>query len=166
MAVAHGMSDAQKVMGVLTLALYTGTKQHAFDHLPGRLEFLRTPEFTVATWVKCACALTIAAGTAGGGWRIIQTMGHKMVKLQPIHGFAAETTAALILGVTSHFGIPLSTTHVISTSIMGVGAMKRVSAVKWGLVGRILWAWVLTLPATAIVGYLTLTAMQSFGIGN
>ena len=166
MAVSHGMADAQKVMGILALALFTGTAQGAFDNVPSWLEFLRTPEFTIATWVKWACALTIAAGTAGGGWRIIKTMGHKMVKLQPVHGFAAETTAGIILSTAAHFGIPLSTTHVISTSIMGVGAMKRVSAVKWGLVGRIVWAWVLTLPATAFVGYMTLKAMQAFGIAH
>ncbi len=166
MAVAHGMADAQKVMGILALALFTGTMQGAFNDVPSWLEFLRTPKFEIATWVKWACALTIAAGTAGGGWRIIKTMGHKMVKLQPVHGFAAESTAALILAYTSHFGIPLSTTHVISTSIMGVGAMKRMSAVKWGLVGRIMWAWVLTLPATAFVGYWTLKAIQAVGFGN
>ena len=99
------------------------------------------------------CALTMAAGTAAGGWRIIKTMGHKMVKLQPVHGFAAETTAAAIIGVASHIGIPLSTTHVISTSIMGVGATKRFSAVKWGIVGRMVWAWVLTIPITGLIGY-------------
>lgn len=164
MAVAHGMADAQKVMGILALALWTGTREGAFNDLPSYLNFLHTPDFEIATWVKYACALTIAAGTAGGGWRIMRTMGHKMVKLQPVHGFAAETTAALILMYTSHYGIPLSTTHTISTSIMGVGAMKRVSAVKWGLVGRIMWAWVLTLPATALVGYFTLKFMQMFHI--
>jgi len=92
-------------------------------------------------------------GTAAGGWRIIRTLGHKMVRLQPVHGFAAETTAALIIQVATHFGIPLSTTHVISTSIMGVGATKRFSAVKWGIVHRIVWAWVLTLPLTGFMGF-------------
>jgi phosphate/sulfate permease len=92
-------------------------------------------------------------GTAAGGWRIIRTMGHKMVKLQPVHGFAAETTAAVIIQTATHYGIPLSTTHVISTSIMGVGATKRFSAVKWGVVSRILWAWVLTIPVTALLGW-------------
>jgi PiT family inorganic phosphate transporter len=95
----------------------------------------------------------MAAGTAGGGWRIIRTMGHKMVKMQPVHGFAAETTAALILHGTATLGVPVSTTHVISTSIMGVGATKRLSAVKWGVVERIIWAWVLTLPVTGVLGY-------------
>ena len=160
MAVAHGLADAQKVMGILALALFTGTAQGAFDHVPSYLEFLKTPVFEIAPWVKWACALTIAAGTAGGGWKIIATMGHKMVKLQPVHGFAAETSAAVILQGTAAMGIPLSTTHIISTSIMGVGAMRRLSAVKWGLVGRIMWAWVLTLPATAAVGYFTLKFLQ------
>ena len=104
-------------------------------------------------WVVITCAITMAAGTAAGGWRIIRTMGHKMVKMQPVHGFAAETTAAIILHGTATMGVPVSTTHVISTSIMGVGATKRLSAVKWGVVERILWAWVLALPVTASLAY-------------
>ena len=104
-------------------------------------------------WVQILCALTMAAGTAAGGWRIIRTLGHRVVKLQPVHGFAAETTAALIIQGASIYGIPLSTTHVISTSIMGVGAVKRFSGVKWTVVERIVWAWVLTLPATGLLGY-------------
>lgn len=166
MAVSHGMADAQKVMGILALALFTGTAQGVFNDVPSWLEFLRTPTFEVASWIKWVCALTMAAGTAAGGWRIIKTMGHKMVKMQPVHGFAAESTTALILSSAAHFGIPLSTTHVISSAIMGVGAMKRVSAVKWGVVGRIMWAWVLTLPATACFGYAALKAIQFIGIGH
>ncbi|MEY4403437.1 MAG: hypothetical protein RIR91_1472, partial [Verrucomicrobiota bacterium] len=100
------------------------------------------------------CAATMALGTAAGGWRIIRTMGHKMVKLQPVHGFAAESAAAITITGATAMGIPLSTTHVISTSILGVGATKRFDAVKWGLVGRIVWAWVLTLPITITLGYL------------
>jgi PiT family inorganic phosphate transporter len=96
----------------------------------------------------------MAAGTAAGGWRIIRTLGHKMVKLQPVHGFAAETSAALIIQTASVYGVPLSTTHVITTSIMGVGAAKRFSGVKWTVVERIIWAWVLTLPATGLIGFL------------
>ena len=155
MAVSHGTNDAQKTMGIIALALFTGTASGAFDDLPPALAFLRTPEFAVAPWVVVVCALTMAAGTAAGGWRIIRTMGHKMVRLQPVHGFAAETTAAMVIHTASHMGIPLSTTHVISTSIMGVGATKRFGAVRWGVVGRILWAWVLTLPVTAALGFLT-----------
>jgi PiT family inorganic phosphate transporter len=153
MGFSHGTNDAQKTMGIIALTLFTATKAGTMDGLPDWLDFLRTPEFKVATWVKVVCALTMAAGTAAGGWRIIRTLGHKMVRLQPIHGFAAETTAATIIQVASHMGIPLSTTHVISTSIMGVGAMKRFSLMKWGIVGRMVWAWVLTLPVTALLGY-------------
>ncbi len=154
MAHSHGTNDAQKTMGIITLALFTGTKAGRFDHLPSWLHFLYTPVFgSVPIWVKVLCAATMAAGTAAGGWRIIRTLGHKMVKLQPVHGFAAETTAALIIQGASAYGIPLSTTHVISSSIMGVGAAKRFSGVKWGVVERIVWAWVFTLPATALLGY-------------
>jgi inorganic phosphate transporter, PiT family len=164
MAHSHGSNDAQKTMGVITLALFTGTKAGSFDHLPGWLNFLKTPTFVLPTWVVALCALTMAVGTAAGGWRIIRTMGHKMVKLQPVHGFAAETTAALIIHGASTVGIPVSTTHVISTSIMGVGATKRMSAVKWGLVGRIVWAWVLTLPVTGLLGFGIVTMLHAFGI--
>ena len=154
MGFSHGSNDAQKTMGIITLALFTGTSSGAFNNLPEWAHFLRVTEFKdIPFWVIITCALTMAAGTAGGGWRIIRTMGHKMVKMQPVHGFAAETTAALILHGTATLGIPVSTTHVISTSIMGVGATKRLSAVKWGVVGRIIWAWVLTLPVTAALGY-------------
>jgi PiT family inorganic phosphate transporter len=153
MGYSHGSNDAQKTMGIITLALFTGTQAGVFARLPGWLSFLRIPEFIVPYWVMITCALTMAAGTAAGGWRIIRTMGHKVVKLQPVHGFAAETTAALIIHGASTIGVPLSTTHVISTSIMGVGASKRFSAVKWGIVERIVWAWVLTLPITGLLGY-------------
>ncbi len=154
MAHSHGTNDAQKTMGIIALALFTGTTNGAFAHLPPALHFLDTPVFAVPKWVVFLCATTMAAGTAAGGWRIIRTLGHKMVKLQPVHGFAAETTAAVIIQVASSYGIPLSTTHVISTSIMGVGAVKRFSGVKWGVVQRIVWAWVFTLPVTALISYL------------
>jgi PiT family inorganic phosphate transporter len=155
MAHSHGTNDAQKTMGIITLALFTGTKAGRFDQLPPWLEFLRTPTFSgIPIWVKILCALTMAAGTAAGGWRIIRTLGHRMVKLQPVHGFAAETSAALIIQAASIYGIPLSTTHVISTSIMGVGAVKRFSGVKWTVVERIIWAWIFTLPATGLLGFI------------
>jgi PiT family inorganic phosphate transporter len=154
MGLSHGTNDAQKTMGIITLALFTGTQKGAFDNLPALFHFLQTPSFVVRSWVIIICALTMAAGTAAGGWRIIRTMGHKIVRLQPVHGFAAETAAAIVIQTASHFGIPLSTTHVIATSIMGVGATKRFSAVKWGIVHRIVWAWVLTLPATGLLGWL------------
>lgn len=165
MGYSHGSNDAQKTMGIIALALFTGTKAGAFDHVPQWAEFLRIGEFKdIPTWVVILCALTMAAGTAAGGWRIIRTMGHKMVKLQPVHGFAAETTAALIIHGASTLGIPVSTTHVISTSIMGVGAMKRFGAVKWGIVERIIWAWVLTLPVCGLLGYGIERLCQHFGM--
>jgi inorganic phosphate transporter, PiT family len=154
MAHSHGTNDAQKTMGIITLALFTGTKAGRFDHLSPWLEFLRTPVFAMPIWVKVLCAATMAFGTAAGGWRIIRTLGHRVVKLQPVHGFAAETSAALIIQAASLYGIPLSTTHVISTSIMGVGAVKRFSGMRWTVVERIVWAWIFTLPATGLIGYL------------
>ena len=150
----HGLNDAQKTMGIITLALVTATQTGIFHDLPAWAAFLRTPHFDeVPRWVVFLCAATMAAGTAGGGYRIIRTMGQRLVKLTPVNGFAAETVAAVIISGASHVGMPVSTTHVISTSIMGVGATRRLSAVKWGIVGNILWAWVLTLPVTAILGY-------------
>ena len=154
MGYSHGSNDAQKTMGIITLALFTGTKSGVFRNLPAWADFLRLTEFkAVPLWVILTCAVTMATGTAAGGWRIIRTMGQRMVKLQPVQGFAAETTAAAIIYGASVLGIPVSTTHVISTSIMGVGASKRLSAVKWGIVERIVWAWVLTLPITGLLGY-------------
>jgi inorganic phosphate transporter, PiT family len=165
MGFSHGSNDAQKTMGIITLALFTGTSNGAFDNLPAWASFLRVEEFKgIPLWVIWVCALTMAAGTAAGGWRIIRTMGHKMVKMQPVHGFAAETTAALILHGTAELGIPVSTTHVISTSIMGVGVTKRLSALKWGVVGRILWAWVLTIPVTGLLGYGLVLLCHAAGI--
>jgi PiT family inorganic phosphate transporter len=153
MALSHGTNDAQKTMGIIALTLWTATQQGVLEGLPAWLHFLRTPEFSVALWVKIVCSLTMAMGTAAGGWRIIRTLGHRMVRLQPIHGFAAETAAAGVIQAASAFGVPLSTTHVISASIMGVGASRRFNAVKWSVVGRMAWAWVLTLPTTALLGY-------------
>ena len=164
MSFSHGTNDAQKTMGIIALTLFTATtKTNAFEHLPAWLEFLRAPEFKVYVWIKVACALTMAAGTAIGGWRIIRTLGHKVVKMQPIHGFAAQTTAAGIIQVATHWGIPLSTTHVISTSIMGVGATKRFSAVKWGIVGHMVWAWVLTIPVSGLLAYGFMLLLRGWG---
>jgi PiT family inorganic phosphate transporter len=143
LALTHGMNDAQKAMGIITLALITAG-------------FQDPNEFHVPFWVKFSCALMIALGTSAGGWRIIKTLGGKMVKLQPVNGFAVEITASAILSSTALFGMPVSTTHVISSTIMGVGATKRLSAVRWGVAGNILIAWVLTLPAAAAMGALSL----------
>jgi phosphate/sulfate permease len=117
----------------------------------------------VPAWIKVVCSLTMAAGTMAGGWRIIKTLGHKMVKLQPVHGFAAETTAATLLAVTGSFGMTVSTTHSITTAIMGVGCAKRFNALKFSLIERIIWAWVLTLPAAAGVAYLLVKGFRLCG---
>lgn len=136
MALSHGTNDAQKTMGIIALALFSGG-------------YIST--FTIPLWVKIACALAMGLGTAGGGWRIIRTLGTKTVKLHPIQGFAAETSASLILMGTAHMGFPVSTTHVISSTIMGAGATQRLSAVRWGVANNILTAWILTLPAAALM---------------
>jgi PiT family inorganic phosphate transporter len=159
MGFSHGSNDAQKTMGIIALALLAGTKSGDLAQVPEWLAFLRIESLgaksdQIPVWIKVACALTMAAGTAAGGWRIIKTLGHKLVKLQPVHGFAAETTAATVLLAAAHYGMPVSTTHAITTSIMGVGTAKRWNAIKWGVVSRILWAWVLTIPATGLLGYL------------
>ena len=162
MGFSHGSNDSQKTVGIITFALIVGVGAGAFDpaHAPDWAQWFK-PALNakngvdqVPFWIIVLCAVTMAAGTAAGGWRIIRTMGHKMVKLQPVHGFAAETAAAITITGASELGIPLSTTHVISTSILGVGASKRFDAVRWGLVGRIVWAWVLTIPITLTLGYL------------
>ena len=139
MALSHGSNDAQKTMGIITLALVAG----------GVL-----PDPTVPLWVILLAASAISLGTAAGGWRIIRTMGQRVVKLDPVHGFAAETTAATVIFGASSLGIPVSTTHVISSAIMGVGASDRFSAVRWGVAGNIIVAWVLTIPASGIVAWL------------
>lgn len=148
MAFAHGQSDAQKSMGIITLALVS---QHLL------------PSANIPLWVIVTCALAMAAGTAAGGWRIIRTMGHRIVRLEPVHGFAAETAAATVLFVTAHYGMPVSTTHTISGSIFGVGASKRMSAVRWGVAQNMVVAWVLTLPAAAAVAALTYTLLRAAG---
>lgn len=139
MAFSHGSNDGQKFIGVFTLALVLG----------GIL-----PEFQVPLWVIFLCAGTMGIGTATGGWKIIQTMGIRLTKLEPIHGFSAETSAALVIEAASRLGIPLSTTHTISTSIMGVGSIQRFSAVRWGLAGEIVTAWVLTFPVCGLISYM------------
>jgi PiT family inorganic phosphate transporter len=159
MGFSHGQNDAQKTMGIIALALLAGTKAGDLNDIPGWLGFLRIESLGeksdhIPVWIKVVCALTMAAGTAAGGWRIIKTLGHKMVKLQPVHGFAAETTAATVLFVAAKLGMPVSTTHAITTSIMGVGAAKRWNAIQWSVVERIIWAWVLTIPATGLLGFL------------
>ena len=140
MAFSHGSNDAQKTMGIMTLALVAAGLLPADSAIP--------------LWVIVLAATAISLGTAAGGWRIIRTMGQRVVKLDPVHGFAAETTAASIIYTASHFGMPVSTTHVISSAIMGVGASDRLSAVRWGVAGNIVIAWILTIPASAAVAAL------------
>jgi inorganic phosphate transporter, PiT family len=137
-AFTHGANDAQKTMGVITLALV------ANGNISGET-------FNVPTWVKISAGLTIAAGTYAGGWRIIRTLGQRIYKMQPEHGFAAQLSAGTTLFAGTHFGFPISTTHVVTGAIMGAGATRRVSAVKWGIAGNILFAWLLTLPAAGLV---------------
>ena len=169
MGISHGMNDAQKTMGIIALVLLTGTNSGLFNQLPGWLSFLRTAEpaagqpLAVAAWIKVLCALTMCAGTAVGGWRIIKTLGHKMVRLHPVHGFAAETTAATILVTAAHFGMPVSTTHAVTTSIMGVGCAKGFNHLKFDVVERIIWAWIMTLPASGGVAYLLVKLAQVTG---
>jgi PiT family inorganic phosphate transporter len=164
MGFSHGTNDAQKSMGILALALFSATKTGALNQLPPFLQFLHTPKFEVHLWVQLLCGVTMAIGTAVGGWRIIRTLGHKMVRLQPVHGFAAETTGATILLITAKLGMPVSTTHAITTSIMGVGAVKNWKALNWAVVERILWAWVLTLPATGLLAYLLVRSARVVGL--
>ncbi len=141
MAFSHGSNDAQKTMGVMTMSLA------AYYGWTG-------DDWEVPLWVIIAAATAMGLGTASGGWRIIKTMGHKIVELKPIHGFAAETTAATIIEIATRLGIPISTTHVISSTIMGVGATGNRRAVRWGVAGNIVTAWIVTIPACVAMGWL------------
>jgi PiT family inorganic phosphate transporter len=145
MAFSHGSNDAQKTMGIMTLALVTAGV---------------IPEFVVPLWVIIVAATAISFGTAAGGWRIIKTMGSRVVKLDPVHGFAAETTAATVIFTASHFGMPVSTTHVISSAIMGVGSSDRFKTVRWGVARSIVTAWILTLPASATAAALAYIVLR------
>lgn len=166
---AHGNNDAQKTLGVVVLGLVAATQAGTFDQLPDWLGFLRAPavppgeDLHLSVWLKLACAFALAAGTAAGGWRIIQTMGRRITDLKPIHGFAAETTAATVLTAAAAWGFPVSTTHAITAAVAGVGVSRRFSALHMGVVKRILWAWLLTLPAAALAGYLAMGMLQHLG---
>ena len=150
---SHGSNDAQKTMGIIALALFSATQAGHLTADAGWLRFLHTPEFKIALWVKLLCAFTMACGTATGGRRIIKTLGRKVARLQPINGFAADTTSASVLLLTARLGMPVSTTHAVSSSIMGVGTARSSNAMRWDLVESILWTWFLTLPATGLVAY-------------
>jgi inorganic phosphate transporter, PiT family len=136
MALSHGANDAQKAMGIITLALLSA------GHIPSA---------DVPNWVIISCAMSMGLGTALGGWKIIRTLGMRIAKLDPVHGFAAETGAAAVLMATAHIGLPVSTTHTITSSVMGVGAVNRLSAVRWGVTKRIAYAWVFTLPGAGLL---------------
>ncbi len=165
MGFAHGRQDAQKTMGIIALAVFSAQSAGALDALPAWLGFLHPDggQDGIDSWIIATCALVMAAGTASGGWRIIKTLGHKLVKLQPIDGLAAETASATILVVAAHFGMPVSTTHSISTAIMGVGFAKNPRALKIGVIERIVWAWILTIPAAGGVAYLLFKLVVALG---
>jgi PiT family inorganic phosphate transporter len=150
MAFAHGSNDAQKTMGIITLALFSA----------GAI-----PDVTVPTWVVVVAATALSAGTAVGGWRIMRTMGHRVAKLEPVHGFAAETTAASILFATAQLGMPVSTTHVISSAIMGVGSARGPRGVRWAVARSILVAWILTIPAAGTVAAIVWLGLNVLGAG-
>ena len=156
LAFSHGSNDAQKTMGIMTLSLIT------FGFLKG------DTNFEIPLWVILICAFALSCGTMTGGWRIIKTMSSKIVKMKPMHGFAVEMSASGIILTASHFGIPVSTTHIISTAIMGVGSVVKASAVKWGIVKSIITAWVLTIPICMIMSagiyyILVKTPLAAFG---
>ncbi len=151
-SLGHGGNDAQKTMGIIAILMYS--YQRSKGHAPADIH--------VAMWMVLACHAAIALGTLSGGWRIVRTMGAKITKLKPVGGFCAETAAALTLFANSHLGIPVSTTHTITGAIMGVGATQRLSAVRWGVATRIVWAWVLTIPCSAIVAALCFWGLGLF----
>ena len=147
-SIGHGANDAQKTMGIIALLLFSSG-------------FLGD-EFFIPLWVIFACYTTIALGTLAGGWRVIKTMGMKLTKLRPVHGFCAETSGSVVLAFCSIAGIPVSTTHVIAGSIAGVGTTRRLSAVRWGLARNIVWAWILTIPAAATVSGISYFVISLF----
>ncbi|MGH7967380.1 MAG: inorganic phosphate transporter, partial [Limisphaerales bacterium] len=167
MGVMHGTNDAQKTMGIIALTLLEATRAGRLSNLPHWMSFLQMPEpgagkdLGIPAWIKVVCAVTMAAGTAVGGWRIIRTLGHKLVKLHPINGFAAEASSATVIAVATSLGIPVSTTHNVSAAIMGVGAAKRFNAIKWTVVERMVWAWIFTIPVSGVVAYILVRLLHA-----
>jgi PiT family inorganic phosphate transporter len=157
LSLAHGKNDAQKTMGVIVGLLASLPVQAAFRGQTGILRHLYVPSANInpPLWVETTAYLAISLGTLFGGWRIVHTMGSRITRLRPVGGFCAETGGALVILVASQFGIPVSTTHTITGSIVGVGSTNRFSAVRWGLAGRIVWAWILTIPAAALMSALS-----------
>ncbi len=143
---AHGGNDAQKVMGIILVAMVAGGYMENTEHMP--------------EWIPLTCYAAISAGTMSGGWKIVKTMGTKITKVTPLEGVCAESAGAVTLGITEHFGIPASTTHTITGAIIGVGVVKRVSAVRWGVTISLLWAWILTIPVSALLGALSLVIVH------
>jgi PiT family inorganic phosphate transporter len=162
MAWGHGFADAQKTMGVIALATFAATKAGKLEHLPPMFGFLYSPKFEVHLWIKVACAVVMGLGTWAGGWRIIRTLGHKLITMRPVHGFAAEATGATILLVAGKFGLPVSTTHAITTSIMGVGVAKQPAAFNKVVAERIVWAWIFTIPGAGGLAYVLFRALHPF----
>ena len=158
MSLSHGSNDAQKTMGIIVGLLVA--EQAVFQDFPIRA-FHVTSADTVPTWVVFAAYVAIGVGTMAGGWRIVKTMGQRLTKLKPFGGFCAETGAAATISLASHFGIPVSTTHTITGAITGVGAANRISAVRWGVAGRIVWAWILTIPAAAGIAGLSYLILRA-----
>jgi PiT family inorganic phosphate transporter len=148
-SLGHGANDAQKTMGIIASALFAGG-------------YITT--FEIPLWVELAAYTAIAAGTLSGGWRIIHTMGSKITRLQPVGGFAAETAGAVSLFTATALGVPVSTTHTITGAIVGVGSVRRMSAVRWGIAGQIVWAWVLTIPAAAVISAATYYLLAAGGL--
>jgi len=162
LSLAHGSNDAQKTMGIVVGLLAAPAVQALFRNETGPLRFLYVADTSgVPLWVEVMAYLAISLGTLFGGWRIVHTMGSRITRLRPVGGFCAETGGGAIILVASHFGIPVSTTHTITGSIVGVGATNRLSAVRWGLAGRIVWAWVLTIPAAALMAAVAFWALRA-----
>ncbi len=164
MGFSQGSNDAQKTMGVIALALFSATQSGTLSNVPGCFGFLHTDQFTIPLWVKLVCASTMALGTASGGRRIIKTLGRKVASLRPVNGFASDTTSATVLLVAARLGMPVSTTHAVSTAIMGVGTARNHKAMKWHLVESIVWTWFMTLPVTAGIAYLAMRLLVHLGI--
>jgi inorganic phosphate transporter, PiT family len=155
-SLGHGSNDAQKTMGIIAGVLFTVPAYH-------NLVVDNTGHMTIPFWIVIMAYTAISLGTLSGGWRIVHTMGSKITKLRPIGGFAAETAGAITIFMASHFGIPVSTTHTIAGAIVGIGSVRSKRAVHWGVAGRIVWAWILTIPAAAIIAgttYLIITGLQ------
>jgi inorganic phosphate transporter, PiT family len=158
-SLGHGTNDAQKTMGIVVGLLFSA--QVAFKDFPLRFLHITTMD-VIPIWVILWAHAAIALGTLAGGWRIVRTMGQRITKLRPYGGFCAETAGATSIFIASHFGIPVSTTHTITGAISGVGAAERISSVRWGLAGRIVWAWVLTIPLSAVIAALVYLAIKPF----